>query len=183
MGKDLRRHPRKDGQGQRTAAHDPGLGAADGRAAHRGLRAAQADGALGAMAVVAGGPVGVSKNPRDARLRQGRGLYQRLGRGITGHAPLLLRPRHRDPRGLRPDRDDRARLVQPAGWRTFRHGRASLARRRNPNRLRRRDPREGQQRVRRLLQGSEEHQGDVYRRLAENRRHRRARQRRLLEDH
>src|SRR5438067_893088 len=113
--KDLRRHPGKDGQGQRTAAHDPGLGAADGRAAHHGIRAAQADGALGAMAVVAGGPVGVSKNPRDARLRQGRGLYQRLGRGITRHAPLLLRPRHRDPRGLRPDRDDRARLVQPAG--------------------------------------------------------------------
>ena len=123
----------------------------------------------------------------QAAQRAGRsGALGRLGRRAARRAPrpLLPRPRPERARGLRPDRDDRARDGQPARPRhQDRHRRPPPAGQRRPDRRRRRDRAPGHPGVPRLPQQRRGDRGGRARRLVPHRRPRVARRRRLPADH
>jgi hypothetical protein len=79
----------------------------------------------------------------------GRGKIFRAARAATGS--LLPQPRHRHPRGLRADRDDRPGDRQPRDQVEDRHGRTGPARCRHPPRRGRRDRGAGHRRVQGVL--------------------------------
>ena len=96
-------------------------------------------------------PAGLQQDHgRAGRQRQVRRLRLRSAR--TAARALLPQPRHDDPRGLRPHRDHGARHGQPADQVQDRHGRTPPARLLGADRRRRRDPGQGRQHLRRLLE-------------------------------
>ena len=127
-------------------------------------------------------PAGAVEHPQPVRRADHRGGHRR-GPDQPRDPALLRRRRRARARGLGDDRDlDRGDDLDRRGVQV-RHDRQAVPGLRGEDRRRRRDPRQGAERLPGLLQERGGDPRDARRRLAAHRRHRRDRRRRLHQDH